>query len=176
MNVTTLKHGAAVVLLAALLSGCSESADLGTLRDEIQRIRADVRGRIEPPPEFKPIALYTYSAHLLREPFRLAVEPEKEQQDGIAVEPDLNRLREPLEDFNFDVLRMVGSMNPQGKPMQALIRDGLGNISRVQVGHFLGKNHGRITALDEGHVAVTEIIPDGRGGWVERPRVIMLSE
>lgn len=59
------------VMLLALFSlgGCSSGANLGELDARLQEIKARPRGRIEPPPEFKPVASYAYSAHKLRSPF-----------------------------------------------------------------------------------------------------------
>jgi type IV pilus assembly protein PilP len=46
----------------------------------------------------------------------------------------------------------------------------------VKVGNYLGKNHGRIKMIDESRVEVVEIVPDGKGNWVERPRTLALRE
>ena len=51
------------------LAGCGSSANLSELDARLQEIKARPRGRIEPPPEFKPIASYSYAAHKLRSPF-----------------------------------------------------------------------------------------------------------
>ncbi|MEL0260054.1 MAG: pilus assembly protein PilP [Halieaceae bacterium] len=46
----------------------------------------------------------------------------------------------------------------------------------MQVGHFLGRDHGRIAEMGATYVAVIEIVPDGtEDGWVERPRTIELT-
>jgi type IV pilus assembly protein PilP len=46
----------------------------------------------------------------------------------------------------------------------------------VQVGNYLGRNHGKIVELTETYLAVVEIVTDGTSdGWVERPRTIELS-
>ena len=42
--------------------------------------------------------------------------------------------------------------------------------------YYLGKNHGRIVATTETKIAITEIVPNGVGGWIERPRTIKLTE
>ena len=53
---------------------------------------------------------------------------------------------------------------------------GAGGVPRVRVGDYLGRNHGRILAIDESRVDVMEIVPDGEGGWLERPRSLSLKE
>jgi type IV pilus assembly protein PilP len=53
---------------------------------------------------------------------------------------------------------------------------GAGGVHRVKVGDYLGRNHGRIVGIDEAKVDVVEIVPDGEGGWLERPRSLALKE
>jgi type IV pilus assembly protein PilP len=59
--------------------------------------------------------------------------------------------------------------------MFALV-SGAGGVHRVKVGDYLGRNHGRILVIDESKVDVIEIVPDGEGGWLERPRSLSLKE
>jgi type IV pilus assembly protein PilP len=40
----------------------------------------------------------------------------------------------------------------------------------------MGKNHGKIVAIDVGHLDLIEIVPNGYGGWLERPRTISLDD
>ena len=49
-------------------------------------------------------------------------------------------------------------------------------MHRVRIGNYLGKNHGRIVAAAETEISVVEIVPNGVGGWIERPRTIKLTE
>jgi type IV pilus assembly protein PilP len=49
-------------------------------------------------------------------------------------------------------------------------------VHRVKVGDYLGRNHGRVVGIDEAKVDVIEIVPDGEGGWLERPRSLALRE
>jgi type IV pilus assembly protein PilP len=69
---------------------------------------------------------------------------------------------------------MVGTIANDGGVF-ALV-SGAGGVHRVQVGDYLGRNHGRIQTIDESNVEVIEIVPDGEGGWLERPRSILLKE
>ena len=46
----------------------------------------------------------------------------------------------------------------------------------MKVGDYLGRNEGRIVAITESQVDIVEIVPDGEGGWLERPRTIPLKE
>jgi type IV pilus assembly protein PilP len=53
---------------------------------------------------------------------------------------------------------------------------GAGGVHRVKVGDYLGRNDGKIVSISDSQVDVIEIVPDGEGGWLERPRSISLKE
>ncbi len=168
-----------LLVLPALLglAGCSDSANLAELDARIAEIKARPRGRIEPPPEFKPIATFSYAAHQLRAPFSRPVEEvARELPKGKQVEPDMTRPREYLEGFSLDSLRMVGTISRPGEPLQALILDPTGSVNRVRSGSHMGRNFGRVTDVSETRIEMIEIVPDGHDGWVERPRGVTLSE
>ncbi|MNP59344.1 Pilus assembly protein, PilP [compost metagenome] len=56
----------------------------------------------------------------------------------------------------------------------ALLR-GAGGVHRLKVGDYLGRNDGRIVAIGDDQVDVVEIVPDGEGAWLERPRTLPLK-
>jgi len=94
---------------------------------------------------------------------------------GGTLRPDLNRAREPLEDYPLDSLRMVGTLS-RDRRKWSLIQDQEGAIHRVQVGNYMGQNYGKITAITEQSTDLIEIVDDGQGGWIERPASMALSE
>ncbi len=53
-------------------------------------------------------------------------------------------------------------------------KDGL--VHRVTVGNHLGQNYGRIVAISDSQIQLVEIIPDGLGGFLERPAAIALAD
>ncbi len=69
---------------------------------------------------------------------------------------------------------MVGTLSNQEGTF-ALVR-GAGGVHRVKVGDYLGRNDGKIVSISEGKIDVVEIVPDGEGGWLERPRSLTLKE
>jgi type IV pilus assembly protein PilP len=90
------------------------------------------------------------------------------------IKPDVNRPKQFLEGFNIETFSMVGILaNASGR--YALV-NGAGGVHRVKVGDYLGRNDGRITKITDGEIDVIEIVPDGEGGWLERPRTITLKE
>ena len=70
----SIAYGLVLVAAAALLQGCGSGAGINELDARMTEIKARPRGRIEPPPEFKPIATYPYAAHKLRAPFSRPVD------------------------------------------------------------------------------------------------------
>lgn len=167
----------AALLPLASLSGCSGGGDVSDLQAKMAEIKARPRGRIEPPPEFAPIASVSYSVHQMRSPFTPPVEDAgMEVPMGRKVEPDFTRPREYLERFPLESLQMVGSIARPGGALEVLIRDPAGQVNRIRVGNHMGKNFGRVIEVSETSVGVMEIVPDGQDGWVERSRTIKLVE
>jgi type IV pilus assembly protein PilP len=51
-----------------------------------------------------------------------------------------------------------------------------GVVHRVAVGDHLGQNFGTINKIEPSEIDLTEIVPDGFGGWIERPATLALAE
>ena len=73
-------------------------------------------------------------------------------------------------------LEMVGTLTSASGNLFALIEDSDGGIHRVRNGNYMGTNYGRIIGISETRVELLEIVPNGSGGWVERPRSLSLEE
>ncbi|MGH8601381.1 MAG: type 4a pilus biogenesis lipoprotein PilP [Gammaproteobacteria bacterium] len=163
-------------LLLASLAGCGSNNDFADLQSYMDEVRARPKGSIEPLPKFQPYEAFTYSAAALRSPFQppIKIEMVNRQKGSQEIKPDEARVKQFLEGFNIEIFEMVGTLSNDGG-MFALIR-GAGGVHRVKVGDYLGRNHGRIMAINEAKVDVIEIVPDGEGGWLERPRSLSLKE
>lgn len=163
---------------AAAIAGCSGgSSDMSQLRQRLEEIANQPGGEIEPIPQFEEYESFTYSAASLRSPFERPTSDEGEDEDGSApeqVEPDLDRESEPLEEFALGNLEMVGMLQREGRTM-ALVRDETGQVHRVAAGDYMGRNYGQVDQVTADRIELTEIVPSGDGGWVERPRTITLS-
>lgn len=134
-------------------------------------------GIIAPIPTFKAYEAFSYSATTLRSPFDRPVEVREiaQLQAISAIKPDDSRAKEFLEQYTFDSLRMVGTLERDGKNW-TLVMDPDGGVHRVTMGNYLGRHHGKIVEMSATFVAVVEIVSDGtQDGWVERPRTIKLS-
>ena len=170
---------AALTLITAFLAGCG--GGIGDLQDFVQETRAQPPGRIEPIPEFQPYQNFEYASQDLRDPFRLVDfrrpdELPTEIVEGDGLRPDLDRPREPLEDFPLDTLRLKGTIDDVNGTKWGLIFAPDNTIHRVIEGNYLGQNHGRIITLTDQVIELTEIVPDGLGNYIERSSAIALIE
>lgn len=167
--------------LLALLTACSQGNGFTDLDTFMEETRNKPRGFVEPLPEFKAYEAFSYSVADRRSPFEPPIDvqltminEQKEAQSDI--EPDLDRPLEVLENFDLKDLDMVGTLRNSAGTLFALLKDSSGGIHRIVGGNFIGKNYGRIVAVSETRIELIEIVPNGRGGWAERPRSLSLDE
>jgi type IV pilus assembly protein PilP len=157
-------------VLLATLSACS-SAD-----DELTRFIEDTKkepgGRVEPLPEVKPYEIFVYSAATLRSPFQPG---SPGGAAGPGVRPDQKRNREFLEQFSLDTLKMVGTLKLGGS-YYGLVQTKDSLVHRVVLGNYIGQADGRITDISPSKITLVEIVPDGLGGYIERPAALGLTE
>lgn len=159
-----------------LLAGCSGTEEMIALQNYVQSTVNRPPSAIEPLPEFLSYEPFTYSAASLRSPFDLPIDiNELMRSRNDDVQPDLNRVPELLEQYNLGALSMVGTL-ARGDRTWALIRDESGEITRVTIGNYMGRNHGRIVGVSETQIDLVEIVPTGSGGWVERPQTVLLQQ
>jgi type IV pilus assembly protein PilP len=165
-------------LAGVMIAGCSGD-NLSDLRSFVQAEKAKPGGRVEPIPEVKPFASFTYKVNGRKSPFQPwgmsggAAKSSTASTGGL--HPDTNRRREALESFPLDGLRMVGTLTQKGA-MWAIIQAPDGLVYRVKRNNYLGQNYGRITKITEDKVELVEIVPDGLGGWEERKADLVLAE
>jgi type IV pilus assembly protein PilP len=158
------------VLAGMTLAGCSGG------QSDLQKWIADTKkkpgGRIAALPEVKPYETYVYSAAKLRSPFQ----PQGTGGvNGQNLRPSSRRNREFLEGFSLDTLRMVGTFKV-GSSFYGLVQSKDGLVHKVQPGNYLGQNDGKVTEITGGKISLVEIIPDGLGGYIERPASLALSD
>ncbi len=167
----------AVMMASGLVLAACASRDFSDLDAFMASKRDRPGGIIAPIPTFKAYEAFSYSATTLRSPFDQPVEVREitQLQAISAIKPDESRAKEFLEQYTFDSLRMVGTLERDGNNW-TLIMDPDGGVHRVTLGNYLGRHHGRIVEMTDTFVAVVEIVSDGtEDGWVERPRTIKLS-
>lgn len=166
----------ALVAGFSLLAGCGGSGDFSDLRTFIDEVRAKPKGAIEPLPTFQPYESFIYRAASLRSPFQppVKIDVVTRQKGAPEIKPDESRVKQFLEGFNIETFEMVGTLR-NDRELYALV-NGAGGVHRVKVGDYLGRNHGKILVIDDSKIDVMEIVPDGEGGWLERPRSLSLKE
>jgi len=157
--------------LVALVAGCSN--DMDQLKQKISEVKGRPGDRIEPLPEIKPYEAFVYNPNGMRSPFVPSVPVQAENAGGLR--PDSKRPREFLEQFPLDTLRMVGTLKLQGQ-LFGLVQGKDGLVHRVLPGSFIGQNDGRIANISDSKISLIEIVPDGLGGYIERPAALALSE
>lgn len=166
------------LLSIATLAACNNS-NVKDLQSYVEEVKSQQQTKIEPLPEFAPYETYLYSAISERDPFTAPTHSQPRNQvaqvSGNGITPDFNRAREPLESEPLDSLRMVGTLEKTGNTF-ALVRMNDRTIHRVKPGNYAGQNYGKIVHISESEIEVTEIIPDGLGGWMERQASLALSE
>ena len=147
--------------------------------DAVNQQMADIRNQqplpIEPAPVFAPVPLFNYASHQLKSPFMpSSLAAELKIMAGKRVYPNLNRQPQPLESYALEALNMKGSMRGKMNETIALIQTPDKQIERIQVGSYLGMNQGRVVKISPTQIDLIEIVPDGRDGYVERPRTLVL--
>ena len=157
--------------LLLVLGGCSGGMD--ELQQRVAEIKSRPGERIEPLPEIKPNESFVYNASGIRSPFVPSAPARSDVAN--AVRPDVKRAREFLEQFPLDTMRMVGTLQLEGRNY-GLIQGKDGLVHRVLPGNYIGQNDGRVTGITSTRISVIEIIPDGIGGYIERPAALALNE
>lgn len=173
MNTNDNRLARTALLCAALaaLAACSSADD--ELTRFIEETKRQPGAPVEPLPEVKPYQSFMYSASTLRSPFMPSGPPNAAAQPQ--VRPDAKRNREFLEQFALDSLRMVGTLRLGGK-MYGLVQSKDGLVHRVLPGNYMGQNDGRIVEITPSKISLIEIVPDGLGGYMERPAALALNE
>src|SRR5688572_23784048 len=160
---------ASLCVALASLSGCSSKDD--ELNQFIADTKKEPGGRIEPLPELKPYETYTYASADMRSPF---MPGGSGAGSAAGLRPDTRRNREFLEQFSLDTLRMVGTLRLNERTY-GLIKTKDGLVHRVLPGNYMGQADGKVTEISPSKISVVEIVPDGLGGYMERPAALALN-
>jgi type IV pilus assembly protein PilP len=172
----SLVRALSIAMLLVVLAGCNSGDDFSDLDAYLNEMRLRAPGKIEPTPTFRSYPTFTYNAANLRSPFsrQVRIDLAGQKHGSRNVKPDPSRVKQYLEGFNIEQFEMVGTISNAAGSF-ALLR-GAGGVHRLKVGDYLGRNEGRIVAISSAQVDVVEIVPDGQGAWLERPRTIPLKE
>ncbi|HET7125484.1 MAG TPA: pilus assembly protein PilP [Lysobacter sp.] len=174
---STLMRIPAMALMVFALAGCTRGID-STPGDapNLEKWVADVKARPAPPldplPVMQQFETFEYAAQGLRDPFSNAF---TDQSGGSGPRPDPNRPKQALEQFPLDSLDMVGTIG-RGPGIIGLVMAPDKVTYRVRPGVYMGQNDGRVTGVYEDRIELVELVPDGAGGWLERPASVALED
>jgi len=165
-----------LVISAVLLAGFALSACSGGQSDLdkwIAETKKKPGGRIQALPDVKPYETYVYNVGTMRSPFQPQGPSAGPGQGN--VRPSTRRNREFLEGFSLDTLKMVGTFKVHNN-FYGLVQSKDGLVHKVQPGNYLGQNDGKVTEITGGKISLVEIVPDGLGGYIERPASLALAD
>ena len=161
------------VCVGVMLVGCDSLVD--AVEQEMAKIRSEPPLAIEPAPTFMPAPNYEYDAYRLKSPFlATSVANELRIMAGKRVYPNFARDKQPLEYFALESLIMKGSMRNASGKITGLIQSPDGKLEQVVPGSYMGMDYGRVVNITPTQIDLKEIVSDGREGYVERPRSLIL--
>ena len=158
-----------IVLLASVLAACGGAQ--GDLEKWIAEVKARPAPPLDPLPVMQQFETFEYAAQNLRDPFSEAFSGGA----GSGPRPDPGRRKQTLEQFPLDSLDMVGTIG-KGAGVVALLLAPDKVTYRVRPGAYAGQSDGRVTAVHEDRIELVELVPDGAGGWLERPATVALED
>lgn len=166
-----------VVFLLLAACGSNDQTELKTWMDKERAKTPTTIKKVEPPVSYNAVA-YTLSNET--HPFnsdklKEAMLRQRDLSTNKQFQPDTNRKREQLEAFPIDTMRMVGYMYNQKDKQAAAQLLVSGVLHNVKLGQYLGTDFGRVMAVTETEIVLSERIQDSAGIWSERTSRIPLS-
>jgi type IV pilus assembly protein PilP len=173
-----MRRPALALMAVALLASCG-GEEHGDLKQELNQLTKDFRGRVEPLPQVRPYEPVPYTAENETDPFRperidVAANRLGPSASSSRIDKERDRPKEALEAFPLESIQMLGTIT-QNKETFALVKAGP-NLYRVRKGNYMGQNFGVVTGIDESQISLKELIQDSGGEWVERNSALQLVE
>ncbi|TCT24719.1 type IV pilus assembly protein PilP [Thermomonas haemolytica] len=160
----------ALALLLVTLSLVACGGSRGDLEKWVAEVKAKPAPPLEPLPTMQQFETFEYTAQNMRDPFDQTFTGE----GAGGPRPDPGRRKQTLEMFSLDSLKMVGTLG-SGKNLVALVMAPDKVTYRVKPGDYMGQSDGRVTGVFEDRIELVELVPDGAGGWLERPAKMALD-
>lgn len=163
------------LLLLMTLAGCGGS-DHEDLRQWMAESSKGLRGNIAPLPQVRPYEPVAYDATAVVPPFNSARLRGLADRKGGA-SPDLNRPREPLEEFPLETMKFVGFFQDKKRLVAQVLVNG--KTFDLRIGNYIGQNFGKVTGIvtrpNEERIVVKELVQEPDGAWVERQSELQLA-
>lgn len=157
-----------VLALTLLLAGCRANQE--PLDEYVAQVERQARKEVV---DLKPVIDFKtaqYTAHKDREPFVLpqaALVMNQPIAKKDCWQPARRNKNGKLEKFPLSKLRLTGVMSGNGQ-ISALVQTPEGAVVRVNAGHYIGLNNGKVTRVTEKYLQINETLPDGLGCWNKR--------
>lgn len=165
------------ILLVLLVAGCGESG-VQEVKQWMKATKDATKKTVpamSPPKKFIP---YEYASKKETDPFNpsklLVVLANQAKKPTSNIKPDPTRVKEPLESYPLDTLKMVGTLQKPGANFGLVAVDKV--IFKVKVGNHLGQNLGKVTNVTDTEVTIKEMYQDSDGEWAERNTRLELQE
>ncbi len=177
-KVIKLSRIAACIALGMLLGACATDT-MNDLVVYVDDVNSRPSGKIDPLPEIKIPEVFSYASSDDVDPFVAFVQEVPRDvissvDGGVSPPNPDTHIKEELEYFPLDALRMVGTLARDDETW-ALITAPDGAVHRIQTGDYMGENYGKVSLVDMDYVDLMEIVPNGQGGWLERPAKLDLQ-
>ncbi len=171
------KRPLVALALILALAGCtrgitSTPGEAPNLEKWVAEVKARPAPPLDPLPVMQQFETFEYAAYSLRDPFSTAF---TDTDNGSGPRPDRQRRKQTLEQFPLDSLDMVGTLG-RGEGMIALVMAPDKVTYRVRPGNYMGQSDGRVTGVFEDRIELVDLVPDGAGGWLERPASVALED
>lgn len=160
------------LLLALSLAGCGDDG-FDDLRAFMEATGKDGNNQIEPLPEVNKVDTFEYRQGDLTDPF---VARNLRPTGKGNMQFDLDRPRQPLEEFPLDSLRLVGTIKKPSQAIRAVVSDPKGALHTIPTGGRIGQNHGTVTAIREDGIDIKEFLQDANGEWLESKATMTITE
>ncbi len=167
-----MKRRYLLVVACLLLTACDSQDDL---RAWMERARQRHHAAPATLPPAAVHAMFRYEPGARSDPFGTGkLNPSDGAAPGSGLQPDLHRVREPLESYPLASLRLVGSLR---RPHEAIaLIEAEQRVYMVRVGSHLGQDFGSVIAIGERTLDIDELIPDTGGRWTRRRTKLELQE
>ena len=158
-----------LLLSAGVLSACSDDNNVKKAANFVAAEKNKPPQQIDEIPIILPIEDYIYPATSQRDPFVLM------QSQNTTNGPDVQRAKQPLENFALDALKMVGTLRQDNKTW-GIIAAPNGMVYKITIGNYLGQHFGKVTTVEKQKIIITETIPNPSGGWTNRSAELTLKQ
>ncbi len=158
--------------LCLMLSACTNNS-MQDLVSYTQKINARPATRVDSlslEPTWTEPVIYDPAGR--RDPFQPLVTA-KAPLPSPEIPPPPRHPSEELENYPLDTLRMVGTLEHQGATL-GLVRAPDGIVHQVRSGNYLGHNNGKVIAISENGIDLSENVLE-RNSWQDRPARIALA-